>query len=78
MKTVCIKTKNSYHTALLFKTQLNLLSPLEKNIIPKSTRHDWKNRNLSEMIGYDPNDPIFKDLDLYKKALDSKTFIKTL
>ncbi|MDV6237869.1 DDE-type integrase/transposase/recombinase [Leptospira ellisii] len=78
MKTVSIKTKNSYHTALLFKTQLNLLSPLEKKIIPKSTRYDWKNRNLSEMIGYDPNDPIFKDLNLYKKALDSKTFMKTL
>lgn len=29
-------------------------------------------------MGYDSQDPIFKDLDLYKKALDSKTFMKTL
>lgn len=78
MKTVRIKTKNSYHTALLFKTQLNLLSPLEKAIIPKSTRHDWKDRNLSTIVGCDPEDLIFKDLDLYKKALNSKTFMKTL
>ncbi|TGM58276.1 DDE-type integrase/transposase/recombinase [Leptospira adleri] len=73
-----IRTKNSYHTVLLFKTQLNLLSPLERNIIPKSTRYDWKNRNLSKIIGYDSNDPIFKDLELYKKALDSNTFMKIL
>ncbi|EMK26112.1 DDE-type integrase/transposase/recombinase [Leptospira kirschneri] len=73
-----LRAKNSYHTTLVFKTQMNLLSPLEKERIPKSTRHDWKNRDLTKIVGYDENDPIFKDLDLYKKALDSETFRKAL
>ncbi|AXR66887.1 DDE-type integrase/transposase/recombinase [Leptospira mayottensis] len=76
MNLIPFKIKNSYHTALVFKTQLNLLSTLEKEMIPRSTRHDWKNRDLNSMIGYDENDPIFKNLNLYKKALESKTFIK--
>ncbi|MBM9578998.1 transposase, partial [Leptospira sp. 201903070] len=78
METILLRTKNSYHTGLVFKAQLNLLSTFEEEIIPKSTRCDWKNRDLSKIVGYDSNDPIFKDLDLYKKALDSKTFMKVL
>ncbi|EMO55064.1 DDE-type integrase/transposase/recombinase [Leptospira noguchii] len=78
MQSPTLKTKNSYHTALIFKTQFNLLSPIEKETIPKSTRYDWKNRNLDTIIGYDSRDPIFKNLDLYKKALDSETFRKAL
>ncbi|EMO59096.1 hypothetical protein LEP1GSC161_0350 [Leptospira santarosai str. CBC1416] len=76
MKATVPKSKNSYHTALIFKTQFNLLSSLEKKSIPKSTRYDWKNRDLDSIIGYDSDDPTFKNLDLYKKALESETLKK--
>ncbi|EMO63728.1 hypothetical protein LEP1GSC133_4570 [Leptospira borgpetersenii serovar Pomona str. 200901868] len=43
MKTKCIKTKNSYHTALVLKAQLGMLSKKERSRIPDSTFSDWKN-----------------------------------
>ncbi|MDI7208878.1 DDE-type integrase/transposase/recombinase [Leptospira santarosai] len=78
MKATTHRAKNSYHTALIFKTQFNLLSSLEKKSIPKSTRYDWKNRDLDSIIGYDSDDPTFKNLDLYKKALECETLKKAL
>ncbi|EMM75644.1 hypothetical protein LEP1GSC040_0019 [Leptospira santarosai str. 2000030832] len=77
MKATTHRAKNSYHTALIFKTQFNLLSSLEKKSIPKSARYDWKNRDLDSIIGYDSDDPTFKNLDLYKKALECETLKKS-
>lgn len=71
------KTKNSYHTSLIFKTQLDALSKKEKDMIPKTTRYDWKKRNLSQVIGFE-EDPIYIETDLYQRALDSETFKKAL
>ncbi|EKR89767.1 hypothetical protein LEP1GSC163_0111 [Leptospira santarosai str. CBC379] len=43
MKPKHIKTKNSYHTALILKAQLGMLSKNERSGIPNSTYSDWKN-----------------------------------
>lgn len=74
MQFIPLKTKNSYHTALVFKAQMNLLSPLEKSYIPKSTLHDWRRRDLSRIVGANSEDPIFKNLDLIENARNSKNF----
>ncbi|EMJ62918.1 DDE-type integrase/transposase/recombinase [Leptospira sp. P2653] len=73
-----MKTKNSYHTALVLKAQLGMLSKKERSIIPNSTFSDWKKRNLSLVVGFTEDDPVhFKD-DVYRKISESKTFKKTL
>ncbi|ALO26717.1 hypothetical protein LEP1GSC121_2931 [Leptospira borgpetersenii serovar Castellonis str. 200801910] len=38
-----MKTKNSYHIALVLKEQLGMLSKHERSRIPNSTFSDWKN-----------------------------------
>ncbi|APY25118.1 hypothetical protein LEP1GSC137_1296 [Leptospira borgpetersenii str. Noumea 25] len=78
MKTKCIKTKNSYHTVLVLKAQLGMLSKKERSRIPDSTFSDWKKRNLSLVVGFTEDDPAhFKD-EVYRKISESKTFKKTL
>ncbi|XDD49569.1 DDE-type integrase/transposase/recombinase [Leptospira sp. WS92.C1] len=78
MKATATKTKNSYHTALVLKAQLGMLSKKERSNIPNSTYSDWKRRDLSLMIGFTEDDPIhFKD-EIYRKISESKTFRKTL
>lgn len=73
-----MKTKNSYHTAIILKAQLGMLSKKERSIIPNSTFSDWKKRNLSLVVGFTEDDPVhFKD-DVYRKISESKTFKKTL
>ncbi|OLY59895.1 transposase [Leptospira santarosai serovar Guaricura] len=78
MKTKHIKTKNSYHTALILKAQLGMLSKNERSGIPNSTYSDWKKRNLSLVVGFTEDDPVhFKD-DVCKKISESKAFKKTI
>ncbi|WP_253270917.1 hypothetical protein [Leptospira santarosai] len=78
MKPKHIKTKNSYHTALILKAQLGMLSRNERSGIPNSTYSDWKKRNLSLVVGFTEDDPVhFKD-DVYKKISESKAFKKTI
>ncbi|OOV42849.1 transposase [Leptospira kirschneri serovar Pomona] len=78
MKTEHTKTKNSYHTALVIKAQLGMLSKQERSCIPNSTFSDWKKRNLSLLIGFTEDDHVrFKD-DVYKRISENKTFKKTL
>ncbi|EKR19959.1 integrase core domain protein [Leptospira interrogans serovar Grippotyphosa str. UI 12769] len=73
-----MKTKNSYHTALVLKAQLGMLSKSERSRIPNSTFSDWKKRNLSLVVGFTEDDPVhFKD-DVYRKISESKAFKKTL
>ncbi|PJZ71481.1 transposase [Leptospira perolatii] len=71
------KSKNSYHTTLIFKTQLNLLTPRERKAIPKSTQQDWKKRNLSKIVGFD-EDPNCGQAELFQKMMDSQNFKKVL
>lgn len=78
MKTEHTKIKNSYHTALVIKAQLGMLSKQERSCIPNSTFSDWKKRNLSLLIGFTEDDHVrFKD-DVYKRISENKTFKKTL
>lgn len=78
MKTEYIKTKNSYHTALVLKAQLGMLSKKEKSRIPNSTYSDWKKRNLSLVVGFTEDDSVYFKDDVYRKISESKTFKKTL
>ena len=48
---VTLKSYNSYHSDLILKYQLGLLSPLETKSIPRSTRHNWGKRSTSKLVG---------------------------
>jgi putative transposase len=61
------RSKHSYSTTHIFKYQLGLLSPEEKRSIPSSTRHEWKNRSLDKIIGFNPDEPFMANAqDLHR------------
>ena len=51
--TMHLCTKNSYHPFIMVAFYLNCLPDDILQIIPRSTRFDWKHRNISDAFGYD-------------------------
>jgi hypothetical protein len=46
---------------------MGLLSPEEKRSIPRSTKHEWNKRNLSNIIGFNPDEPFMANAqDLHR------------
>lgn len=50
------RVKNSYSTSMIFKYQMGLLMPEEVHPIPRSTRYSWKNKDFSNLIGFNPDE----------------------
>jgi putative transposase len=52
-----IHRKSSYSTTFIFRFKAGILNSDELRIIPRSTRHEWKNRSLDKIIGFNPDEP---------------------
>jgi hypothetical protein len=67
--------KHSYHTDLTIQYRLGLLSKEHSKTIPKSTRHSWKNKDFSKIIGAEI---IFSDekIELIRTFLSNQTLLK--
>lgn len=65
--------RQRYHPALIYSFQQGVLSVETLRAIPPSTRSDWRQRDLSRMIGFDPEDPFLRSTDLTRKILQRET-----
>src|SRR5450432_2741342 len=60
-------TKTSYHPYLLVAFYLNCLPNNILQIIPRSTRYDWSQRDIQDSFGYDwflENKDLFHTLEM--------------
>lgn len=69
--------KTTYHTDCVIRSQLGILTPEELQLIPSSTRHNWKHRNLSVIFGLESQKIMLDNIELMKKFLTEKRFSKT-
>jgi len=69
------RSKHSYSTTHIFKYQLGLLSSEEKKSIPSSTRHEWKNRRLDNIIGFNPDEPFLANAGTLQRIAEQPTLL---
>ncbi|EHQ04831.1 hypothetical protein [Leptonema illini] len=71
------RKKASYATLLIFKAQNGLLTREEEKIIPRSTFHEWKHKDLSGTVGFDPDEPFLTNIDTLHRISENSALLKT-
>jgi len=59
--------KNRYHTGLLIAYRLDVLEEDTLRSIPSSTLCDWRKRDITGIVGFNPDDPWLRELDVIGK-----------
>jgi len=67
--------KSRYHTGLLIAYRLDVLEEDTLSSIPSSTLCDWRKRDITGIVGFDPDDPWLRELDVIGK-FHSRRFLK--
>ncbi len=64
-----VLSRRTYHTGLVARFQAGLLGKAELDLLPRSTRWDWRRRDLSRVFGFSEDDRFFapRTLRLYRE-----------